>query len=138
MRPINKLIIHCSDSEFGDADLIDAWHKEKGWSGIGYHYVILNGYRAKDEWTEDDGVMENGRDEEEVGSHCKGHNKDSIGICLIGRKGFTDRQMIMLRNLVEDLTDKYDIPYDKVYGHYELDPKKTCPNFNMNKFREDL
>ena len=23
-----------------DAKIIDKWHKERGWSGIGYHYVI--------------------------------------------------------------------------------------------------
>ena len=45
MREIKKIIIHCSDSEFGDAALIDKWHKERGWTGIGYHYVILNGCR---------------------------------------------------------------------------------------------
>ena len=43
VREIKKVIIHCSDSDFGTASVIDGWHKERGWDGIGYHYVITNG-----------------------------------------------------------------------------------------------
>ena len=43
MREISKIILHCSDSEWGSASVIDQWHKERGWTEIGYHYVITNG-----------------------------------------------------------------------------------------------
>lgn len=47
MRKIDKLIIHCSATPEGRAVSvkdIDKWHREKGYNGIGYHYVIgLNG-----------------------------------------------------------------------------------------------
>jgi hypothetical protein len=37
MRAIKQIIIHCSDSEFGNVIQIDRWHRERGWKGIGYH-----------------------------------------------------------------------------------------------------
>ena len=43
MRVIDTIVIHQSDSAFGNAAVIDEWHRERGWSGIGYHWVILNG-----------------------------------------------------------------------------------------------
>ena len=76
MRRINKIIIHCSATPEGrevNAETIDRWHRERGFSMIGYHYVIgLNGQ------------IEEGRPEKMVGAHCKGHNGESIGICYIG------------------------------------------------------
>ena len=56
-----------------NANDIDRWHKQKGWKGIGYHYVILL-----------DGTVEQGRELEAVGAHCSGHNAHSVGICYIG------------------------------------------------------
>ena len=46
MKP-TAIVIHCSDSSYGTVDIIDHWHKMRGWSGIGYHYVIGNGYTTK-------------------------------------------------------------------------------------------
>lgn len=138
-RKINKIIIHCSDSEFGDAETIDIWHKEKGWDGIGYHFVILNGQINPTIYmTEKDGEIEQGRDIEKIGAHCKGQNKDSIGICLIGRKTFTDLQIISLIDKVKELMKEYGLEINNIYGHYEFDSRKTCPNFNMDNFRDKL
>jgi len=43
MRTIKEIIVHCTATEEGKpftvAD-IDAWHREKGWRCIGYHYVV--------------------------------------------------------------------------------------------------
>jgi len=49
MRPVNEIIVHCTATPEGRpvtiAD-IDRWHRQRGWSGIGYHRVIgLNGER---------------------------------------------------------------------------------------------
>ncbi|MBI3582376.1 MAG: N-acetylmuramoyl-L-alanine amidase [Nitrospinae bacterium] len=146
MREIKKIIIHCSDSEFGDAALIDRCHKERGWKGIGYHYVILNGCRnsnspsspfgkggiKKEYKKEDDGLLEIGRPVEVVGAHCEGQNQDSIGICLIGKEHFSARQLyVVLPNLLRDLFFGYGIVSGQVYGHYEFNPQKTCPNIDM-------
>lgn len=138
-RKITHIIVHCSDSTFGDVELIDSWHKERGWSGIGYHNVILNGYRNKWDFNEfENGYIENGRDLEKVGAHCIGHNKNSIGICLIGEKMFTYEQLTSLIGLLYEFMDKYNIPAENVLGHYETEKAngKTCPNFNMNKIRD--
>ena len=76
MREIDKIIVHCSATQEGkdiSAATIDAWHKKRGWSGIGYHYVVgLNGN------------IEYGRSVYSTGAHVKGHNTGSIGICYIG------------------------------------------------------
>ena len=84
MRPIDTIVVHCSDSDFGSAALVDEWHRGYGWKCIGYHYVILNGVRSAGgeylQWV--DGVIEKGRPESEIGAHVKGHNGTSLGICL--------------------------------------------------------
>ena len=84
-----KAVIHCSDSPQGrgdNAQTIHRWHKERGFDGIGYHYVIL-----------EDGTVENGRPEFWSGAHAKGHN-DAIGICFIGDEDFTEAQFQSLYN----------------------------------------
>src|SRR3972149_8779111 len=88
MRDIKKIIVHCSDSTFGDARAIDRWHRERGWECVGYHWILCNGHRTSmsEYSTEVDGLIEPGRPARMVGAHCKGHNADSIGICLIGEK----------------------------------------------------
>lgn len=68
-----------------------------------------------------------------------GHNKDSIGICLIGgiKDGtkdvpvinYTTAQWETLERLVKDLKAKY--PKANIVGHRDYEPKKTCPNFNV-------
>ena len=76
MRDINQIIVHCSatpPSMIVGADDIRKWHKARGWSDIGYHYVIKR-----------NGVTEKGRDITRVGAHAKGHNEDSLGVVLIG------------------------------------------------------
>jgi hypothetical protein len=85
MRVIDTIVIHQSDSGFGTASLIDEWHRARGWSGIGYHRVILNGWVTHTEFRpECDGMIQAGRALECVGAHVRGHNATSIGICLIG------------------------------------------------------
>ncbi|MBI5789275.1 MAG: N-acetylmuramoyl-L-alanine amidase [Candidatus Schekmanbacteria bacterium] len=153
MNPIKRLVIHCSDSAFGNAALIDQWHRQRGFSKIGYHFVILNGYpdsrqyQNRKPWNFLDGTVECGRNldtdpylsEEEVGAHVYGFNQESIGICLIGGKsGFTSRQFHTLRELVNELLDNFHLPISAVFGHYELNQDKTCPDINMEDLRRYL
>ena len=141
MRHINKIIIHCSDSPWGDAEVIDGWHKERGWSGIGYHAVILNGHRKGsinfDEGT--DGLLQMGRPIEKVGSHCYGHNKDSLGICLIGVEAFTPKQYYSLRQIVDVWRQLYEVSDGMIRGHRDFQltsggKRKTCPNFDVGQW----
>ena len=133
MRDIDKIIVHCSASSFGDSSVIDGWHKERGWDGIGYHYVILNGMRSKGAYSgEDDGLIENGRNIEKKGAHVKGHNTGSIGICIIGDRLFTDKQLLRgLPRLLGELMATHKLELDNIFGHYEFTDAKTCPNLDM-------
>ena len=135
MRPITKAILHCSatpdypenDSKydlFGAVD-IDAWHKKRGWQGIGYHYVIRR-----------TGQLEHGRNISEIGAHVKGHNTGSVGVCYIGSRTPTDEQVAAMLTLARNLNSLYGIGADDWTGHYEYDTKKTCPGFPMQIFRE--
>lgn len=118
MRKVSKHIIHCSDSDFGNAEMINRWHKERGFSEIGYHYVILP-----------DGTIEKGRALGKPGAHAKGHNHDSIGTCLIGVNHFTDAQFIALRMLHNQILTIF--PETQAYPHYAFNKYKSCPNFDV-------
>lgn len=129
MRDINTLIVHCSatykNMDIGVAEIRD-WHiKENGWADIGYHYVIRR-----------DGETENARPIDIAGAHAKGHNHDSIGICLIGgiddknkpEFNFTFSQITSLMQLIDRL--KVGRPWLDVIGHNKVSDK-ACPVFDV-------
>ena len=126
MREINEIIIHCSATDWGhdiDADTIRDWHKARGWSDIGYHYVIrLNG------------DIQQGRELSKTGAHVKGRNTGSIGICLIGGKdgthAYTPAQWDSLKMLLEWCEFKW--PDARICGHNDFTDQKTCPNFDVH------
>jgi len=142
LRNIKKIIIHCSDSTFGTAKLIDTWHtKGNGWSAIGYHYVICNGQDQKGKYLEyKDGAIESGRNLDKIGAHARGYNSSSIGICLIGKGDYTQMQLLSLKVVVSDLMLKYDVKKENVIGHREIKGvTKSCPTgFDMDRFRGEL
>jgi N-acetylmuramoyl-L-alanine amidase len=122
------LIIHCSDTPDErdvSAEDIHKWHREKGWDGIGYNKVV----RRNGEW-------QDGRPDYWNGSHTKGFNAHSIGICMIGRDEFTDMQFQTLESLVRMYKAKY--PGIEVCGHNEFDKNKTCPNFDVKAWHDTI
>lgn len=132
-RPVDKIIIHCAATypkQDIDAATIDRWHKELGWSGIGYHAVIKK-----------DGTLECGRDIEVIGAHCVGYNTCSVGICLIGGLNeagracgvYTEPQMRTLAIVVRALMEHYKIDARRVYGHQDF-ANKACPCFNVRRW----
>lgn len=136
MRQIREAIVHCSASTFGSAAVIDEWHKERGWSGIGYHFVICNGSLTKGEYDPElDGLVQYGRGIERAGAHVKGHNSHSIGICLIGVRHFTGPQLQALSTLLCELMDRYGLLLEDVHCHYEYNHAKTCPNLTVEFVR---
>ena len=137
MRRIDEIIIHCSATPEGrdvSADTIRKWHKAKGWSDIGYHYVIrLNG------------DVEQGRPVERAGAHCTGRNRNSIGVCYIGgvakdgktpKDTRTEAQKASLKELVGKLQAFYQISSSSIHGHYHY-AAKACPSFNVEQFIEE-
>ena len=119
-RKIDTIVVHCSDSPHrGDhASDVHAWHLQRGWAGIGYHYTIT-----------EEGAVENGRPTYWVGSHVKGHNQHSLGIMLFGVDEFTPEQFKSLQKLLNLLLLQF--PGAKVVGHRDLDPYKFGPNFDV-------
>ena len=131
MREINRIIIHCAASKTDvSAATIKKWHtkpKEEGgngWSDIGYHYVV----RAS-------GMIEVGRPLAKIGAHVRGHNRDSVGICLSGgyngKIDYTKPQMDSLWTLVNGLYYSLPVGANQVIGHNDLTNAKTCPNFDV-------
>ena len=143
MAAIKKIIVHCSDSpdayDIGVKE-IKQWHtdpvpKGRGWSDIGYQYVIRrNGTVEIGRAHNGDSVLEG----KEIGAHTLGQNSDSLGICVVGRKDFDYRQLLALVTLVKTLMKKYSIPFSAVYGHYEFEKGKTCPNMDITLLRKAL
>ena len=136
MRIINEIIIHCSATPEGKdytVEQIRQWHKQRGFSDIGYHYVI---YR--------DGSIHSGRPIERIGAHCLKHNAHSIGVCYIGgvakdgktpKDTRTDAQKESLIKLIKELKTKY--PKATVHGHREY-ANKACPCFDAKNEYENL
>ena len=130
MRRIDEIIIHCTATIEGKnfkAKDIDKWHKQRGWKGIGYHYVV-----------DLDGTIEKGRPESEIGAHTVGHNRYSIGVVYVGgldkngkpKDTRTEEQKEALLEILRQLLSKY--PKATIHGHNEF-AKKACPCFDVRK-----
>lgn len=138
MREIDSIIVHCSASGFGDVHTIDQWHKERGWDGVGYHLVITNGvFQARGLYRADhDGLMQNGRDILKPGAHCRGKNKTSVGICLIGCHHFSAKQLYeALPNALHYYMREYALDEKQIFGHRDFNARKTCPNIDTHLIR---
>lgn len=130
-RSINEIIVHCTATPDGRPVTIreiTQWHKQRGFSTIGYHYVIML-----------DGTVCNGRNVDTVGAHCTNHNSHSIGVCYVGgldkvtkqpKDTRTPAQKYALVTLLKKLKALY--PKAKIYGHNELS-SKACPCFDCRK-----
>ncbi|WP_420010955.1 N-acetylmuramoyl-L-alanine amidase [Tateyamaria sp.] len=140
-RRIDEVIIHCSATRrtwYADESLnaqvaeIRRWHVvENKWNDIGYHWIIGRC-----------GKVLAGRAESVVGAHCKGRNARSMGICLIGGHGsserdafqdnFTAEQERALVDLIESSRSRHGASI-KVRGHNEF-ANKACPGFNVKRW----
>jgi N-acetylmuramoyl-L-alanine amidase len=134
MKKVENIIVHCSATREGDdsinAEVIDQWHKKRGWKGIGYHFVVLI-----------DGSIETGRMINKCGAHTKGMNCSSIGVCYIGgvesernedgkyeaKDTRTPEQIATLLELLRLLKKIY--PEAKINGHRDF-AAKACPSFD--------
>ena len=129
MRKIDKIIIHCSATREGvnvTPSQIKEWHLARGFKTIGYHFVITL-----------DGRVHVGRPLSQIGAHCKGYNKHSIGVCYIGgldingksKDTRTSAQNSTLKRLVGALKQSY--PNATIHGHNEF-ANKDCPCFDVS------
>jgi len=134
MRLIFWIIIHCSavmPSQTSSVEQINEWHLQRGWNGVGYHYVIRR-----------DGDIEKGRPLEVVGAHCLNYNLHSIGVCYEGGLDAQGRpadtrtasQKKAMRQLLKSLRKSY--PKAKIAGHNAFS-NKACPCFDVSEY-DDL
>lgn len=133
MRQINRIIVHCSATKPSmdiGVDEIRRWHIERGWSDIGYHWVIAR-----------NGIIEHGRAEKAAGAHARGHNQDSIAICLVGGidengqpdANYTAAQYKALNDTINGIYMRHNI--HEVLGHRDLPGvTKACPCFDVRSF----
>jgi N-acetyl-anhydromuramyl-L-alanine amidase AmpD len=120
-RRVKRVFIHCSAAsrKSVDAEEVDLWHKQRGWSGIGYHYFIKT-----------DGTLESGRNLERTPAAQRWNNRGTIAICLNGLK-VTDYTAAQFKTLIR-LCLQIDAAYKgkiTFHGHCEVS-KKACPVFN--------
>ena len=136
-RNITEIIVHCTATPEGRDKSVAQLRAEhtapvakggRGWSDIGYHYVIHL-----------DGSIEDGRDVDIVGAHCTGHNTHSIGVVYVGgmdkqnknpKDTRTNAQKAALMSLLIDLKKLY--PKAVIYGHRDF-ANKACPSFDATK-----
>jgi len=117
-RSTRRIIIHHSASPDVAAATIHEWHLQRGWSGIGYHFVIRQ-----------NGSIEAGRPLNMIGAHAGPEvNGDSIGICLAGN--FMDyapsrAQLQALSDLINYLYEEYQTNLE-VWQHKDVAPTE-CP-----------
>jgi N-acetylmuramoyl-L-alanine amidase len=144
LEGVDHLVVHCAATppthDWGVRE-IDAMHRKQGWLMIGYHFVIRrNGY------------IEIGRPRDRQGAHVghNGHNRTSLGICLIGgtdangkaENNFTTEQFASLKLLLAGLQSMH--PDAQIVGHRDLSPDlngdgvitsnewiKECPSFDV-------
>ena len=112
MRKINEIIVHCSDTPAGEdftVKDIDNWHKQRGWAGIGYHYVVY-------------------RDANSIGI-CYIGGRSPRGERTRYYDTRTDAQKEGLLGLIKALKIKYP-SIKSVVGHCDYDKGKLCPCFD--------
>jgi len=144
MRKINTIIVHCTATRaewWADRSADEkaaeckSWHLDRGFSDIGYHYLI-----------DRDGTVTEGRPIEDAGAHAKGHNSNSVGIALWGGHGgdqddqfeehFTPEQDRALRRLIAQLRMEYPA-ITTIMGHNEVSAK-MCPCFQVTEWLNNV
>jgi len=147
MREIDTIVVHGAWTKPGvdvGVEEIRSWHIDRGFNDIGYHFVIRRG-----------GALERGRPAETAGAHVKGHNSDTLGICLVGGRdseghhtdhlseyekqevlwefNYTNAQMTTLLTLVDDL--RHEHPGVNICGHRDFPGVvKRCPGFDVGEY----
>jgi N-acetylmuramoyl-L-alanine amidase len=129
----NLVIIHHSATEDGkvlNLPAIRTAHKRLGFLDVGYHAIIEEvdlGYEAL-----------YGRPLCIFGAHTKGHNDDSLGICLVGNFSILPpphAQLLIAGRVVAQLCRVFSIPLTEIYPHSKFNATE-CPGirFNMDEF----
>ena len=128
IRQALRLIVHHSGSRLSTTPAeILRWHTDpkpegNGWSDGGYARVI-----------DGDGDVHDMRRIQRIGAHARGHNHDSIGVCVVGNnlkagQGWTPAQVHSLIHLCVYLMSCY--PGLMVFGHSDV-ANTACPGLDL-------
>ena len=130
-RATKKLILHHAAGSGLDARAIHRLHRQNGWAGIGYHYLIRK-----------DGTIERGRPRDTVGAHCYGENWHSIGVNIVGNfetNEPTAAQIDAAERLVAVLCRLYGLrpSGETIKGHRDFNAT-ACPGENLYAMLPDV
>ncbi len=130
-KETNYIVIHSTQTK-PNADIsirnVDEWHRKRGLLKVGYHFFIKR-----------DGVIEVGRNPNEIGAHIKEQDSTSISVCIAG--GLNTRGVVApdyVKEQIESLfvlirTLKYMYSNAKVVGHRDLS-ETECPSFDVKEW----
>lgn len=125
-RTTDAIVIHHVGGTNRDvsAEEIDGWHKNNGWAGIGYHFVIRK-----------DGTIERGRPMNMLGAHCYDHNWHTVGVNIVGEFDAhvpEPAQMDSAAKLLAALCRYYGFEPNRqhIKGHREYN-STACPGQNL-------
>ena len=132
MRKVNKIVIHCTATKEGvnvSPATIKQWHLNRGFSDIGYHYII--GIEGK---------INSGRPVSRAGAHVKNGNSDSIGLAYVGgldsngkaKDTRTEAQKASLIKILKVLKNIY--PQASMHGHRDYSPDKDGDGVEEHEF----
>ena len=155
-RTVSLIVIHCAavpDGRWTTAADIDLWHQKAGFyrapefrarqnqalAAIGYHFVVYT-----------NGAVVTGRHLDEIGAHAIGFNHQSVGICMVGTRRYTEWQWRALAGCVRALAQKFGIPPafapvrarardGGICGHRDLsgvNAQRECPGFSVEDWIE--
>lgn len=119
-KSTTRIILHHAAATSCSAEDIHRWHKQKGWAGAGYHFLVRK-----------DGSVYRLRPEAAVGAHASDNNSNSLGICFEGNfetESMTDIQKHAGAELVAYLKNRYGI--STVQRHKDVGTT-TCPGKNF-------
>lgn len=119
---IRLVVVHHSATPSGTPRAFARFHVEtRGWPGIGYHFVV----GKKGELWRTNALTT-------VSYHARGHNRESVGVCLGG--DFSEAppsaiQLAALEGLLRWLVAK--LPGRRIVFHRDIVPTTTCPGAQM-------
>lgn len=129
-RAVKRVFLHCTASDNGAlqgpglAGEVDRWHKQNGWQGIGYHFIIDKGGQIMD--ARPLGLTPAAQ----LGPAGDG-NIATIAICTHGNWNFTAAGLQATYALCKAIDAAYKAAGRPVtfHGHREIDPK-PCPVYD--------
>ena len=133
-KEYTQILLHCSAFETDEEntpEYIENYHQvhpKYKFFTIGYNFFI-----NKDVWY--------CRPLKYIPAHCKGHNTESIGICVGGLKFPNFEKTEQFKNLVslcKKLMEEFNIPKENIFPHNHFNKYKACPVFDVDKVKEAI